>query len=86
MAREKFKYMPRITEIKVAMVRAEITIAEMASDLGVSKSYVQQCINGHRTSPTLPHSIAKYLNRDVKELFFEVDLRNPNKVITSHAA
>lgn len=86
MTRAKLKYMPRETAIKVALAQAEITVTAMAKELGVSRSYLQQCIGGHRTSPTIPKMVAAYLKRDIKELFFEVDLRNPGQPIRSHAA
>ena len=86
MARAKLKYLPRPKEIKVALAEAETTVTRMAKDLGFSRSYLQQCIGGHRTSPTIPGMVAAYLKRDVKELFFEVDLRNPDCFKQSHAA
>ena len=86
MARAKMTFFPKPKEIKKALADAETTVTQMAKDLGFSRSYVQQCIGGHKTSRTIPVAVAAYLGRDITDLFHEGDLNDPDCFKQSHAA
>ena len=58
-------------EIKVALIRAKKTQAQIARKLGVSKVIVTHVIKNQRTSHRVRRAIAKAIGRRINELWPE---------------
>lgn len=56
-------------EVRIKMMRMNITAREMAGELGVTPSFVHQCITGHRNNGQVREYIAKRLGSTVEKLW-----------------
>lgn len=54
---------------KVALLRREKTVTEIANELGVTISHVSQVINGKRRSPRVEHAVAELIGKPVTQVF-----------------
>jgi transcriptional regulator with XRE-family HTH domain len=58
-----------LRRIKVLIAAKELSVVQIASKVGVSKSYVSNTIHGRRCSRRLQEQIAKILGASFEELF-----------------
>ena len=84
----KIRLMPRDEPLSVAIAHAGVTQTQIAKDIGVDPRTLNQVINGNKMSAVMAQKLADYFNRDINDLFFAVDLRNPpiDDQSRSHAA
>ncbi|WP_105198980.1 helix-turn-helix domain-containing protein [Pseudoalteromonas sp. T1lg10] len=61
------------TEIKQALIKKGYSLSIVASVLGVSLAHVSSVVNRHTTSNRIAAAIAKVIEKDVNEVFPDVD-------------
>ena len=81
--RTRIVCLPRLPELREAMAGPGIGPGELAKRLGRNRSDVNGVVLGHRISNSLAQDIARYFERPVEELFFILDLEDPELGIRS---
>jgi len=72
--------MPRAKALRVVRAEVGVSITRMAKDLGYCRDHIGQVMGGRRrASESVASAIADYFEKPVEELFFPVDLDNPNE-------
>jgi hypothetical protein len=56
-------------EIKVELLRREVTLASIARELNVTDGHVSQVVSGKRRSPVVEAAVAKAIGRPVGDVF-----------------
>jgi len=56
-------------DLRVLLLHRRITIAEIARELSVHRTFVSQVVNGHRATPYVQQAIARRLNMPIDMLF-----------------
>lgn len=72
-------WLPRRTEIKVKLARANLGVNDLARELGMSVSHTSDVINGRRTSDSMAQRIADYFEVPIEDLFEIKDLGSPGQ-------
>lgn len=63
-------------EIKILMIRAGITQADIGRKLGLSRAFINQVVLGHRPTKQVKQAIAEAVGKPVEDLWPE---ESPNK-------
>ena len=80
-------WIARIREIRIIKAENRLSCREIAEDLGYPPHRISHIIGGHQVAtPKIAQDLAKYFNRDVKELFICIDLENPDEFLKATAA
>jgi transcriptional regulator with XRE-family HTH domain len=54
---------------KIALIEAEVTMAEIAREMGVSGAHISQIIAGTRRSPRIEAKVAEVIGVPAEEVF-----------------
>ena len=80
-------WMPRVREIRIARAETGLSYRQIAKDIGIAPWTVQHALGGYQIcSDGLVSKVSAYFNRDAKELFFQIDLENPDEFLKANAA
>ncbi len=86
-SREKIVWIARTKNIRQAKGAFGIPVRKMAEDLGLNAWRLQHILGGQQfCPPSIANKVAEYFGQKATDLFFCIDLENPDEFLKATAA
>lgn len=80
-------WIARIHEMRMAKADSGLTYRQMAADLGYKEPRLHHVLGGFQfATPKMVQQVADYFGQDATDLFFCIDLENPDEFLKATAA